>query len=253
MTRLALVLSAVLFALCAPNVQALPAGAVNGVFASTASNKAAVAGAGFNAVTVNPYAADLNAIAAHGLRGIVWLQGYDNGACAFAKPDSWVRDKIVAIRDHPAVAAYHLDDEPKSTECPGAPAQIAARSALVKSLDPGSLTLITHYRDHEFAAFAGAADVLGIVSYPCSFKSGCRFDKITDYAQAARAGGWERLWAVPQVFGNDYYRMPTPSELQTILTTWDNAGVEGSLAYTWDKTEPDTLSIHPELHSAFMR
>ena len=71
--------------------------------------------------------------------------------------------------------------------------------------------------------------------------------------RAARAAGWNRLWAVPQVFGNDYYRMPTPSELQTILTTWDNAGVEGSLAYTWDKTEPDTLSMHPELQSAFWR
>ena len=69
MTRLALVLSAVFLGLSAQTAQALPAGAVDGVFASTTSNKAAVAGAGFNAVTVNPYTADLNAIASSGLSG----------------------------------------------------------------------------------------------------------------------------------------------------------------------------------------
>jgi hypothetical protein len=252
MTRIVLALSTVVVGLAAPAAQALPPGAVDGVFASSGSNKAQIASAGFNAVTVNPYAADLNAIAAHRLGGIVWLQGYDNGACKFSKNDAWVRDKLAAIKNHPGVVAYHIDDEPKSTECPGAPAQVAARSALVKSLDPGSLTLITHYRTYEFDDFRGAADVLGVVTYPCSVK-GCRLEKITEDVQAARTAGWQRLWAVPQVFGNDYYRIPTPVELGAILSTWDDAGVEGSLAYTWDKTESDTLSTHFELHPAFGR
>jgi hypothetical protein len=251
MTRIVLALSTLFLGVSAPAAQAPSPPVVDAVFASSASSKAPIAGAGFNAVTVNPYVADLNAIAAHGLGGIVWLQGYDNGSCRFAKADSWVREKIKAIKNHAAVVAYHIDDEPKSTDCPGAPAQVAGRSALVKSLDPGSLTLITHYRDYEFDDFAGTVDVLGVVSYPCSIKSGCRYEKITQDVQSARNAGWQRLWAVPQVFGNDYYRVPTPSELETILATWDDAGVEGSLAYTWDKTDPDTLSMHPELQPAF--
>jgi hypothetical protein len=233
----------------AASAQALPPGAVNAVFASTASDKAVVAGVGFNAVTVNPYKTDLDAIAARGLRGIVWLGGYDNTLCQFSKNDTWIRDKVGAIRNHPAVIAYHIDDEPHGTECPAAPSQIRARSALVKSIDPDAVTVLTHYRDYEFARFAGSADVLGIVSYPCSWTGGCKLTKITDKVKAARAAGWTRLWGLPQTFGDEYYRMPSPAEFASILSTWDSAGVGGMFTYTWDKTDPDTLSLHPELWS----
>ena len=237
----------------APSAGALPPGAIDGVIASSGSNKATIASAGFNAVTVNPYVADLDAIQARGLQGIVWLGGYDNLTCEFAKPDTWVRQKLDAIKSHAAVVAYQIDDEPKSTQCPRAPSQIAGRSQLVKALDPGTLTVLTHYRANEFRDFANSTDVLGVVSYPCSHKSGCRYRKITDDVNAARAGGWKRLWAVPQAFGDDPYRLPSPSELQTILSTWDAAGVEGSLAYVWDKTSSDPLSAHRELWSFFGR
>ncbi len=248
-----LLLAALVYGLAVPSARALPPGAVHGVFASSESNKSAIASAGFNAVTLNPYVADLNAIRSRGLRGIVWLGGYDNDSCAFNKPDDWIRRKLKAIKRHSAVVAYQIDDEPKSTECPSAPSQIAARSKLVKSLDPGTLTVITHFRSSEFRDFANATDVLGVVSYPCSHEYGCRYWKIRADVRAARAGGWKRLWAVPQAFGDDYYRVPRPRELRRILSIWDRAGVEGSLAYEWDKNSPDALNVHPELWPFFDR
>jgi len=241
------------FTVAAPSAGALSAGAVNGVVASSAASKSTIASVGFNSVTVNPYVVALNAIQSRGLKGIVWLGGYDNDVCRFRKPNSWVRRKLDAIKSHPAVIAYQIDDEPKSTECPSAPSQIAARSKLVRSLDRGTLTVLTHYRSYEFRDFSNSADILGVVSYPCSHKYGCRYWKITADVQAARDAGWKRLWAMPQTFGDDYYRVPSASELQTILSTWNATGVEGSLTYVWDKTSPDTLSAHPELWSLFNR
>jgi hypothetical protein len=52
-------------------------------------------------------------------------------------------------------------------------------------------------------------------------------------------------------FGNDYYRIPTPAEQRAIVDTWNAQQVEGLLTYTWDKSEPDTLSMHPELWGAY--
>jgi hypothetical protein len=248
-----LLLAVLVSTVAAPSAGALPAGAVNGVVASSGASKSTIARVGFNSVTVNPYVVSLNAIQSRGLKGIVWLGGYDNDTCAFSKSKAWVRRKLHAIKSHPAVVAYQIDDEPKSTECPSAPSQIAARSKLVKSLDPGTLTVLTHYRPYEFRDFARSADVLGVVSYPCSHEYGCRYWKITADVRAARDAGWRRLWAMPQTFGDDYYRVPSASELQTILSIWDRTGVEGSLTYVWDKTSPDPLSAHPELWSLFKR
>jgi hypothetical protein len=248
-----LLLAVLVSGLAAPSARALPPGAVNGVIASSDASTSAIASAGFNAVTLNPYVKDLDAASARGLKGIVWLGGYDNESCEFAKPDRWIRRKLKAIRRHRAVVAYHVDDEPKSTECPSAPSQIAARSKLVKSLDRGALTVLTHFRSSEFRDFANVTDVLGVVSYPCSHEYGCRFWKIRADVRAARAGGWKRLWAVPQAFGDDYYRIPRPDELGRILAIWDRAGVEGSLAYEWDKSSPDALNVHPELWPLFGR
>jgi hypothetical protein len=253
MRRLLLVLLALL-ALTATPASALPPDAVYGVFASSTANKGTIASVGFNTVTTGPYTSELDAANARGLGGVVWLGGYVNEpTCQFAKSDSWIREKVMAIRNHPAVRGYQIDNEPHATQCPNAPAQIAARAALVRRLDPdpAHVTLLALYRDYEFDDYAGATDVLRVGSYPCSHRNGCVYSKIPNKVAAARAAGWTRLWGSPQAFGDDYYRMPTASELRTILDIWEAQDVEGLLAYVWDKSDPDTLSMHPALWPVF--
>lgn len=227
---------------------------LNAVFASRAADKATIAKAGFNTATANPYVEELDALQRHGLRAIVWLQGYVNEpSCAFSKSDDWLTRRVNGVKNHPAVLAWHVDDEPHGTQCRNAPAQIAARTALLHRLDPSHPVVLTHYREHEFDDFAGTADILGVVMYPCTWAAGCAYSKITSKVLAARRAGWTRLWGLPQTFGDEYYRMPTFAEALQILATWDAAGVTDRFTYTWDKTDPDTLVSHPDLWAAFRR
>jgi hypothetical protein len=149
------------------------------------------------------------------------------------------------------VLAYQVDDEPHVAECPQAPAQIAARTARIHALDPRHPVLVSHYREEEFRSLRGAADILAVVSYPCSWLRGCVYSKITAKVAAARRAGWTRLWGMPQAAGDEYYRMPTPREERRILATWKAAGVRDRYTYSWDETSPVTLHAHRELWRAF--
>src|SRR4029079_3926892 len=120
-----------------------------------------------------------------------------------------VRRKVRAIRSHPAVLAYEIDNEPHVYTCPGAPADIKHRVALVRSLvGPHVILYITLSRD--FAAFARTGvDLIRISAYPCSWSEGCVMRKIVDHVAAARAAGFKRIWGGTQTAGDGYYRPPT--------------------------------------------
>src|SRR5437588_1272975 len=65
-----------------------------------------IAAAGFNVVMTSPFKVNLDALQAHGLRGIVWLgQGY-NTSCRWENDDTWIRSHVSAIAGHPAILAY---------------------------------------------------------------------------------------------------------------------------------------------------
>jgi hypothetical protein len=231
-----------------------PPSALYGIFASSSADRSQVANLGFNAVTVDARVPELDAAWAQGLAGVVWLGGYQNEpACQFVESDDWVRSHVLAIKDHPGVRGYQIDNEPHATECPGAPAQVRARAALVRSLDPSPAhpTMLAVYREYEFDDYAGATDVLRVGMYPCSHLYGCNLSRITQKVASARAAGWTRVWGSPQAFGDEYYRTPSPAELQAILDTWRAAGVTDLLSYVWDRTDPDTLSARPELWPVF--
>jgi hypothetical protein len=201
---------------------------------------------GFDVITVSPDVARLDVLQANGLRGLIWLGGYDNATCQFVDNDDWVVAHVSAIKDHPAVLAYEIDNEPHFVDCPNAPSQMAARNALVKSLDPDALTYLTLYKD--FSAFLGSVDLIRISRYPCSYPDGCVYSKITDTVAAAEAAGWTRYWAGPQIFGDEYYKPPTPEELRMIFDTWRGTNAEAMVAYTWNYAGvSDPLNVHPEL------
>ena len=69
-----------------------------------------------------------------GLKGLLWLGGYDNSTCTFVRSDAWVTDRVLDVRSHPAVLAYEIDNEPHVYQCQAAPQQIKGRVSLVRSL-----------------------------------------------------------------------------------------------------------------------
>ena len=187
---------------------------------------------GFNFIDSSPNLDQMDALAARGLKGFLWLGGYSNTSCTFRNSDDWVISHVKEVAGHPGVGAYFIDDEPDSDACPTAPAQMAQRSALVKSLDPEPPTLVVIERLERLKLFAGTADVLGLDRYPCSIKNGCDYSKIHAQAEEADRLGI-RYWGVIQAYGDDWYKVPSPEEMHGQFEHWRSTNMEGYLVFAW--------------------
>jgi hypothetical protein len=232
---------------------------VRGVYGrdASASKLDVIRSTGFNAVDVMPFESELDGLAARGLKGMVSLYMYRNETCTFDKDDAWVRQTVSALKDHPAVLAWQITDEPNAYRCPNAPAQIRARHQLIKSVDPSHDTYVTvaiwdGRSLFPFEDFAGTTDVMGLVVYPCGggkdAGAPCHFEYIDQaIAQAAR-DGVSRYWAVVQDFEDEYgHRVPTTSELTRQFDEWTGApGLEGYFLFHWEWGQVDQRPAHLE-------
>jgi hypothetical protein len=212
------------------------------------SNEAAI---GFNYIDSGPYRDEMRALAAHHLKGLIWLGGYDKSTCRFSESDGWVRSHVSAIAGSPAVGGYYVADEPDAARCPRAPAQMRARAALVKSIDPRPPTLLVTYRLDQLRLFAGTVDVIGLDHYPCSYEDGCRYALIDREAAAADRLGI-RYWGIIQAFGDDYYKQPTSPQLYEEFVHWRATKMQGYLvfAWRWPRNKPSMwLANHAQLRT----
>lgn len=228
--------------------------AIRGVFSRDFSatgfdDEAAI---GFSTIDSDPDADQMNALAARGLKGMIWLGGYNNTTCSFYESDVWVTSHVQAIAGNPGVGAYFIDDEPNPILCPAAGDQMKARSDLVKSIDPGPPTFIVQNHPERLHFFAGKVDILGLNNYPCSDADGCEFDKIEEQAAEAERLG-VRYWGVIQAFGGSSgYRLPTPAEVHEQFVRWRRTRMEGYLVFAWRYPPEDPsvwLANHPEQQS----
>jgi len=209
---------------------------------------------GFNFIDSDPYRDQMDRLARRGLKGFIWLGGYSNDSCTFRRSDEWVRSHVAAIARSPAVGAYFIDDEPNAAECPSAPAQMRARSRLVKSIDRRRPTFIVQHRIEQLRLFAHTVDVIGLDRYPCKIHlNGCDYSVI--HRQAAEANRLRiRYWGVIQAYGDDYYKLPTPGEVRGQFAHWRRTKMRGYLvfAWRWPEDEPERwLANHPELQAQF--
>ena len=226
----------------------------SGIYTTTGADYARIADLGFRTVIVSPSKPALDEIRAYGLTGMLYLGGYDSGTCTFSWSDATVTSRVTAIRDNPASVMYYVADEPHTASCPNAVQQIRARGRLVKSIDPTALTAIAEDRQADVTAFANSTDVMILSTYPCSHVNGCVLSKIDAALSTARSAGVKHPWGAPQSFGDDYYRVPSPGELQTIVDRWKAGGAQGFFTYTWNCCgDPETLANHPELWDTWRR
>ena len=207
-----------------------------GIFTNSSADFGQVGGLAFGFVMASGYRSNLDRAHSAGVKVLVWLGGYSQDTCSFSWDDAKIKTRIDEIRGHPAILGYFIDDEPHAgPECSNTPAQVRGRNDLVKSLDPGALTVITENRTEAFGPLAGTADVMGLVIYPCNVKlNGCDWSKIGERVALAEAAGVTRYWAVVQTAGDEWYKKPTPDELVRILGQWHATRMEGIFAYTWD-------------------
>jgi hypothetical protein len=255
----------------APTTTTLPpAGFPQGIWTSgsatglTDPELAQLKSLGYDFVQANPDLTVLDRVHAAGLKANIWLGNYrddnDSGSppCAFITPDATLVTQINAVKDHPATFAYFIADEPHVGGCPNSPQQMADRHNLIRSLDPNPAhkTVISENRAEDYAALANTTDVLAMVAYPCNLNNqpDCvPSTTIAEHISAAHAAGVDEYWSMPQIDGDEYYRVATPTALQAaVYDKWrqlaDPAKHTGALTFLWDGCSScDGLANHREL------
>src|SRR5207247_2081002 len=124
--------------LCIPSVRAPgPRGCFSRDSSPTGFD--AIVAAGFTVIDTGTDPGVVSSLPA-GRRALVWLGNYDNTTCTWDRSDDWIVANVAPLAGNPKVEAYNLADEPRLWQCPSAVGDLAARSALVKSLDPSRPT-----------------------------------------------------------------------------------------------------------------
>ena len=258
-----------LIASCSPPLAAGPSGKAHadrlvpgGGRDSSRSGLGKIDRLGFNAVTVQPTRRDLRALKRTGLKGVVWLFGYDDESCRFEKSRGWVKRRILLIRGSSLVLAYQLADEPNYARvngCPRVSTQIRKRSRFIHSLDPATPTFVTlstwdGEQAFSYEHFERSANILGLVVYPCARKSvRCKLADIRRAIREANRDGVSRYWAIIQDFSDSYHRRPRAWEVRNQFRTWADSRLGGYFIYHWQLTNIEGSSRKKKLYSRVNR
>ena len=207
-----------------------------------------------------------------GTKAMIWVGNLGKAAGAEGFTRAQFKAQVDALADDPRVFGYMIADEPHPILYPTVVAEIAARADYLRAVAPTQKSFIvvldgSKYCDGglgcEYEALAPAkthVDIIGVDSYPCNISGPCSFGKIPERVNAAVKAGipLKQIAPVYQTFGQDggYYRMPTPTELKTMLETWKSAVPNPPLdyAYSWgaQSSSPEALVNHPE-HQAVVK
>jgi len=190
-----------------------------------------------------------------GTRGLVWVGDYDNTTCSWQVSDASLTQTVTSMVGDPHKFGYFFSDEPYAENCPSAPAQHAARNALIKSIDPSATTVIllnangsTHRSVWPLWSTPADADYIAINPYPCLIGQACDWSLVAKSIQAAEAAGF-RYWIAVQSFANYEYRFPTATELQYLLSLVTQSHAQGLMTFAWSYAgyclcdHPDLLSV----------
>ncbi len=175
-------------------------------------------------------AALMDAAAAEGVQILLELTEY-----ARRKPEPDYRAIAALVkryRQHPALLAWYLVDEPDETKM--APESAAAIYELIRELDPYHPVYLVNNRPHTYAAYSDASDILAIDVYPVP---NYPITQVGDYMQRARWTSLERkpVWFIAQAFGGveHWARSPTAAELRNMVYQGLVEGAKGVLFYRY--------------------
>ena len=175
-------------------------------------------------------AALMDAAAVEGMQILLELTEY-----ARRKPEPDYRAIAALVkryRQHPALLAWYLVDEPDETKM--APESALAIYELIRELDPYHPVYLVNNRPHTYAAYSDASDILAIDVYPIP---NYPISRVGDYMERARWTSLERkpVWLIAQAFGGveHWARSPTASELRNMIYQGLVGGAKGVLFYRY--------------------
>ena len=126
-----------------------------------------------------------------------------------------LRAEIEAIKDHPALLAWYLADEPELNKIP--PERLIRAYRIIKELDPVHPVTVCIAQVGQAQPYLPAFDVLMVDIYPIPHQP---VTKVADGVEKALAvvGSAKPVWLIPQAFGGGEYwlREPTARELRVM-------------------------------------
>lgn len=152
--------------------------------------------------------------------------------------DAAVRRTVAALRDHPAIIAWYINDEFPLARLE----ELVARQRLMEQLDPGRPTWAVLYQVHELRGYLPTCDVMGTDPYPIPRRPPRLALDWTRMTVRATFNA-RPIWMVPQAFNCASYkttpeeraqhRAPTLAEMRVMAWSCIAAGADGLIFYSW--------------------
>jgi hypothetical protein len=194
---------------------------------------------GFNAATDGGVQDHGSTEAAAGIKGMVWVDAYDNSSCAQTITNQAIQMIVQAnVSAGRRGLRYEIGDEPTANGCAAAPVYRSITQA-VHAVDSSAKTWTAddQFQDgnppQQGVPMKGSVDILAFDVYPC--RSGaCNYgaiDAAVRQIHAAGVGNWE---FIIQDFSSSPWRWPTPTEIQGQFDHWKGQGAIGYWVFAWD-------------------
>ena len=148
----------------------------------------------------------------------------------------YCRKEVAALKDHPALFAWYVNDEASVTEVPN----LRAKYEVFCAADDQHPTWAVLDRTYDLREFVPTYDVLGMDPYPVAQKP---VSHVTDMVRETQKCVFadRPLWNVPQTFDWGWYRkdqaakerFPTEAEIRSM--TWQHiaGGANGLVSYAF--------------------
>jgi hypothetical protein len=159
-----------------------------------------------------------------------------------------IRQRVRALKNHPALLAWYLADEPEYHRV--MPESVAQLRALISEEDPWHPTIVLNNTFGGIRQFVQGGDITAPDPYPFFKKGGVSssMDRVgTFIAEAAsciRPG--QTVWVVPQAYdtsdwGGKGERAPTFAESRNMVWQAVSAGARGVVWWDWNWVFPNTI------------
>ncbi len=150
------------------------------------------------------------------------MSGRSQAMLPLTQPEATaIADFVTRFKDHPALAAWYLADEPELV--PWLPERLRAIHHIVAQADPHHPTIIVNDTIDGIVKYADCSDILMPDPYPCFLAGGYAsspIERVSQFAAVARETG-QGCWITPQGFnygdfGTLNNRMPNLVELRNM-------------------------------------
>ena len=159
-----------------------------------------------------------------------------------------IRERVRALKDHPALLGWYLADEPEYHHV--LPESVKQLRSLISEEDPWHPTIVVNNAFGAIRQFASGGDIIAPDPYPFFKRGGMSpaMGKVGAHIAEATAAAMpgQAVWVVPQAhdtrdFGGKDERGPTFAECRNMVWQAVSAGARGVVWWDWGWTAPNMI------------